>query len=73
MRPMGFLTAVQRRCAWVAFILLAIQTPIAAKALTDESWTMSLAVAGLVAVVILADEAARGTKVRRETPPADGA
>ena len=72
MRPTGFLTAVQRRCAWLAFLLLAIQTPIAATALTDDSWTMSLAVAGLVAVVILADEAARGQKARRETPP-DGA
>jgi len=73
MRPMGFLTTVQRRIAWVAFLLLAIQTPIAAKALTDDSWTMSLAVAGLVAVVILADETYRGQKVRRDTPPADNA
>jgi hypothetical protein len=35
---------------------------------------MSLAVAGLVAVVLLIDESYRGQKARRnETPPADNA
>ena len=55
----GFLTIRQRRWAWIGFVLTALQAPASAALVDDESWLFSLCVAAMVAVVILADDAAR--------------
>jgi hypothetical protein len=55
----GLLTVRQRRFAWIAFVLLAIQAPLAARLLDDASWLFAICVALMVATVILADDSAR--------------
>ena len=55
----GFMTVRQRRLAWVGFLLLAVQAPISAKLLPDDSWMFSVVVAVMIAVAILADDALR--------------
>ena len=55
----GFLTVRQRRLAWLGFLLLAVQAPVSARLLPDDSWMFSVVVAVLIAVVILADDALR--------------
>lgn len=55
----GFLTARQRRFAWLGFMLTALQAPLSARLLPDESWLFSIVVALMVATVILADDAMR--------------
>jgi hypothetical protein len=64
MRSAGFLSERQRRLAWVGFMLAAFQAPLAAKLVADASWLFAVVVAGVVATVILADDAQR----RRPTP-----
>jgi len=60
----GFLSDRQRRLAWVGFLLAAFQAPLAAKLVADASWLFAVVVAGVVATVILADDAQR----RRPVP-----
>ncbi|MEV1290238.1 hypothetical protein [Micromonospora sp. NPDC049679] len=55
----GFLSARQRRWAWLGFMLTALQAPVSARLLPDESWLFSVCVALMVATVILADDAMR--------------
>jgi hypothetical protein len=55
----GFLTVRQRRLAWLGFLLLAVQAPVSARLLPDDSWMFSVVVSVLIAVVILADDAMR--------------
>jgi hypothetical protein len=55
----GFLTVRQRRLAWLGFLLLAVQAPVSARVLPDDSWMFSVVVSVLFAVVILADDALR--------------
>ena len=55
----GFLTVRQRRLAWLGFLLLAVQAPLSARLLPDDSWMFSVVVSVLIAVVILADDAMR--------------
>ena len=55
----GFLSARQRRWAWFAFLIAAMQAPLAARLANDASWLFSLCVAGMVATVIIADDADR--------------
>ena len=55
------LSTRQRRWAWVGFVLLALHAPLAARLLPDASWLLSIVVAALVAVVILADDAGART------------
>jgi hypothetical protein len=55
----GFLSARQRRWAWFGFLLAALQSPLAAIAVDDASWLFALCVAGMVATVIIADDARR--------------
>lgn len=55
----GFLTPRQRKLAWLGFVLLALQAPVAAKLLPDDSWMLSIVVAIMVATVILADDVTR--------------
>jgi hypothetical protein len=55
----GFLSSRQRRLAWLGFFLAAVQAPVAARLVNDASWLFCLCVAGMVAVVILADDARR--------------
>lgn len=49
----------QRRLAWLGFMLAALQAPVSAWLVADESWLFSLCVALMVAIVIIADDAAR--------------
>jgi hypothetical protein len=55
----GFLTPRQRRLAWLGFVLVALQAPVAAKLLPDDSWLFSIVVALMVATVIMADDSMR--------------
>jgi hypothetical protein len=64
MRSAGFLSEPHRRLAWLGFLLAAFQAPLAAKLINDASWLFAVVVAGVVATVILADDAQR----RRGTP-----
>ncbi|GAA1592605.1 hypothetical protein [Actinoplanes couchii] len=59
MRSLGFLSERQRQFAWVGFLLAAFQAPLAAKLVDDASWFFAVVVAGLVATVIIADDAQR--------------
>lgn len=60
MRPApGFLSARQRRLAWLGFVLAALQAPVSARLVNDASWLFSVCVALMVATVILADDATR--------------
>ncbi|HEX6968687.1 MAG TPA: hypothetical protein VF174_07765 [Micromonosporaceae bacterium] len=66
-RAPGFLTARQRRLAWLGFLLAALNAPVAARLVADASWLFSLCVALLVATALLADDA-----TRRRTSRGDG-
>jgi hypothetical protein len=66
MRPAGFLSLRQRRVAWLAFLIAALQAPMAARLVDDDSWFFAVVVAGLVAAVIIADDLQR-----RRPEPAD--
>ncbi|MEU6076571.1 hypothetical protein [Micromonospora sp. NPDC047074] len=55
----GYLSTRQRRLAWLGFLLAAVQAPVSAKLVSDDSWLFSLCVALMVATVIIADDAAR--------------
>lgn len=63
----GFLSARQRRWAWFGFVLAAAQAPLAARFVDDGSWLFSLVVAGMVATIILADDARRRPATARRT------
>jgi len=65
MRSAGFLSARQRRVAWVAFLLAAFQAPLAAKLVDDASWLFAVVVAALVATVIMADDTTRRRRPQR--------
>jgi len=58
-QAIGFLTPRQRRLAWLGFVLVACQAPVAAKMLPDDSWLFSIVVALMVATVIMADDSMR--------------
>lgn len=47
------------RCAWLGFLLTALQAPVSARLLSDDSWLFSVCVALIVAMVILADDGMR--------------
>ncbi|WP_328853505.1 hypothetical protein OG994_14075 [Micromonospora globbae] len=55
----GILTTRQRRLAWLGFVLAALQAPVSAWLVSDDSWLFSLCVALMVATLIIADDAAR--------------
>ncbi|MBM0257661.1 hypothetical protein [Micromonospora sp. 4G55] len=55
----GILTPRQRRLAWLGFLLAALQAPVSAKLVADDSWLFSLCVALMVATVIIADDTSR--------------
>jgi hypothetical protein len=65
----GFLSARQRRWAWIGFVLAALQAPVSAWLVSDASWLFSVCVALMVATVILADDAMR--RQPAESGPAD--
>ena len=52
----GFLTARQRRWAWLGFVLAALQAPVSARLASDDSWLFSVCIALMVATVIIADD-----------------
>jgi len=60
----GFLTVRQRRVAWLAFLLLSLQAPVAARLAADASWLFAVVVAAMIATVILADDAERSRPAR---------
>jgi hypothetical protein len=62
----GLLSRRQRLLAWLAFFALAVQAPFSARLLPDASWLFSLVVAGMVAVLILADDVERRRRPRPE-------
>ena len=61
----GILSWVQRRWAWIGFILLAANSPVVALAIRDDSWLLSVTVAAIVAFVIIIDD------LQRRRTPAD--
>lgn len=66
MRPAGFLSDIQRRLAWLAFVVAALQAPLAAELIDDASWFIAVVVALIVATVILTDDV-----YRRRPEPAE--
>lgn len=58
----GFLSRVQRRGMWVAFLLMAAYAPFTAWLSDDDTWFLSIVVAGLVATVLIADDHERGSR-----------
>jgi hypothetical protein len=71
MRSGGFLSRGQRRLAWIGFGALAAEAPATAAWARDDSWLLSVTVAGLVAVVIIADDVEwrRGAHVEPDPDP----
>jgi hypothetical protein len=69
MRPVGFLSERQRRFAWLGFLLVSFQAPLAAKLIQDASWLFAVVVAVLVAAVIIADDSARRRPIRADAEP----
>jgi hypothetical protein len=67
MRGDGFLSQRLRRGAWLIFGSLAVHAPVAAHLLPDASWLASAVVAAMVGVVIIADDAERQPRLRRQT------
>jgi hypothetical protein len=56
---MPLLTGRQRPMAWIAFLVTALSSPVAAALLSDASWLFCVTVAALVATVIVIDDSAR--------------
>jgi len=67
----GFLSARQRRWAWLGFMLTALHAPVSARLLADDSWLFSVCVALMVATVLLADDTARRRLARTDSSPAE--
>jgi len=67
---MGFLSRVQRRWMWIGFTVLAVYAPFAARITEDASWLLSVTVAGMLAVVLVADDT-ESRRVPRKVPPPD--
>jgi len=55
----SILTVSQRRFAWLAFLAIAVQAPIAAHVLHDDSWLLSILVGMMIGTLILVDDAQR--------------
>jgi hypothetical protein len=55
----SILTVSQRRFAWLAFLAIAVQAPIAARVLHDDSWLLSILVGMMIGTLILVDDAQR--------------
>ncbi|HEV7711514.1 MAG TPA: hypothetical protein VGP16_25225 [Asanoa sp.] len=55
----SILTVSQRRFAWFAFLAIAVQAPIAASVLHDDSWLLSILVGMMIGTLILVDDAQR--------------
>jgi hypothetical protein len=55
----SILTVSQRRLAWFAFLAIAVQAPIAASVLHDDSWLLSILVGMMIGTLILVDDAQR--------------
>jgi hypothetical protein len=68
---MGFLSRVQRRLMWVGFTVLAVYAPFAARVTEDASWLFSVVIAGMLATVLIADDAESRRVVRKVPPPRD--
>lgn len=67
-KDVGVLGRNQRRWAWIVFVALAgyapvvayvLSAPLVAHTLSQDSWMLSVTVAGLVAVVLIVDDAKR--------------
>jgi len=62
----SLLSKAQRRLAWFGFVLLGAYAPVVAYAKPDDTWMLSITVAGLVAMVLIIDDFRR----RRPRHPA---
>ena len=69
MRSAGFLSERQRRFAWLGFLLVSFQAPLAAKLIDDASWLFAVVVALLVATVIIADDSLRRRPIQANAEP----
>ena len=55
----SILTVSQRRFAWLAFLAIAVQAPISARLLQDDSWLLSILVGMMIGTLIIVDDAQR--------------
>ena len=55
----SILTVSQRRFAWLGFLAIAVQAPISARLLHDDSWLLSILVGMMIGTLILVDDAQR--------------
>jgi hypothetical protein len=55
----GFLGRRGRLWAWLGFMVMAAYAPVMALVAPDDSWLLSVTVAALVGVVIVADDTER--------------
>jgi hypothetical protein len=74
----GILGQHRRRWAWVAFLALAAYAPIVSYLLPygsytvpDDTWMLSVTVAGLVATVLIIDDVQRRQRQPEANPDAD--
>ncbi|GAA1819828.1 hypothetical protein GCM10009682_45390 [Luedemannella flava] len=56
---------------WIGFTVLAAYAPLAARVTDDASWLFSVAIASLLAVVLIADDAESRRVTRKVPPPSD--
>ncbi|GAA1764392.1 hypothetical protein [Luedemannella helvata] len=56
---------------WIGFTVLAAYAPFAARVTQDASWLFSVVIAGMLAVVLVADDAESRRVTRKVPPPTD--
>lgn len=56
----GVLSPRGRLWAWVGLVVLAAYAPLTASLMPDDSWLLSVTVATMIGVVIIADDNERG-------------
>jgi hypothetical protein len=67
----GILTKRQRVWAWIGFLLMAVNGPVVAMAISDDSWLLSVTVAAIVAFVIIIDDTQRRRARADRTPESE--
>jgi hypothetical protein len=60
--------------AWLGFVALALYAPLTAILMPDDSWLLSVTVAAMIGVVLIADDNERRKAARRRggTAPDEG-
>lgn len=67
----GVLSPRGRVWAWVGFVALALYAPLTAMLMPDDSWLLSITVAAMVGVVLVADDNERRRYARQASRQAD--